>query len=180
MNRRQMASRIASGALLIASSAVVLTACAMAVATRQVELGSVETPGVVIRAQSGAFTLRSGEHFRPVGVSSCYAPNAPRMPVDNLVNEAAAGMRLGAHPVTVEVEGRAHPLNGLLLFCDVPSVAVGPASRSYRLVVPPRYVESAAGGRISAVYERVDFTNREGVAEWHYAWVLWLSDEPIR
>lgn len=177
---RVMAGRIVIGASLVAGSAVSLAACATVVATRQVELGSVETPGVVIRAQSGAFTLRSGEHFRPVGVSSCFASSAPRMLVDNLVNEAASGGRLGAHPVTVEVEGRERPLNGLLLFCDVPSTAVGPASRSYRIVVPPRYVESAAGGRISAVFERVDFTSREGAPEWYYAWVLWLSDEPIR
>lgn len=179
MRRRDIVRSLTAVAFVLGSSAA-LNACVATVHTRPIDLGSIETPGVVIHGPNNSFTYRSGEHFRPARNSRCYRSGAPQISADALVTSAGTALQLGAEHVTVEVPGRERPLNGLLLLCDVPLTATGPASRSYRIVVPESYVQGATGGRMSAVFERVDHTNHEGAAVWYFAWVLWLSDEPIR
>ena len=165
----------------LASVALALgTSCGLlAVPTHPIYAGMVETEGVTIRAADGSFTLQSGQSFETPFTGRCYSLSQREFDAlrpENLVEGTAIGQARGAHRVDVLVPGRDRPLFGLLLLCDVPNSASGPASRSYRITVPQEYVDAAAGGRISAVYERVNFTG--GQVGWWYGWVLWLSDAP--
>lgn len=164
------------GFLLAACALGVAAGCA-SVPTHPMRAGMVETEGVTIRAADGSFTLTAGEQFLPPFQNRCY--DVPLATEDRLTDEGhAQALALGARRVDVVVPGRDRPLFGLLLLCDVPDTASGPGSRSYRITVPPEYVDAATGGRISAVFERVTWTRADGSTPWWYGWVLWLSDAP--
>jgi hypothetical protein len=160
--------------------ATLVAGCRAEVQTRPMERGDVAMDGVVIRAGDNSFTLDSGRLFTPPFQAHCYnLPNEQELMPANLTEAASAGEALGGRRVTVAIPGREQPLFGLLVLCDVPERARGPASRSYRIVIPAEYVAQAQGGRVSVVYERVTRLSLDGQERWWYGWVLWLSDEPF-
>lgn len=165
-----------------ATAAILLLGAGCAtVSTHRMERGRVDTAGVEITAEDGRYTLRTGETFTPPFSVSCYnlADETP-LYADNLVGSYHYALGLGAQRVTVKVSGRDRPLHGVLMLCDVPDSASGPSSRSYLIEVPQSYVDATSGGRISAVYEKVDWRNAQGATMWWYGWVLWLSEDPFR
>lgn len=160
-----------------------LAACAPAVNRSpqiSVERGIIATPDVTITAGDNSFTLVSGTEFQ-----SPFQVNLQKMPVDgrdtfeeNLRELSSVYLRLGAKRVRVNAGGK--QLYGILSLNTVPKGAYGPASRMYRIEIPQEYINAASGGRVSVVYEKVDVRHSRRGTLAVSAWILWLSDQPIR
>ncbi len=151
------------------------------VPTRPIETGSIATEGVAIAAVDGSFTLTAGAPFRSPFQGQCWNLDDDRpMMGESLKYAAGFALQHGAKAVSVRVPGRPQPLHGVLQLCEAPEAGFGPASRSYRVVVPNDYVAAASDGAISVVYEPVDWRSNAGATMWWYGWILWLSDQPLR
>jgi len=120
----------------------------------------------------------SGER---VSFVACRSPQGDCQPVRRVID---AEERARPYRVRVHVSGRKRALYGLLAFFPVYSTAEGSAGRLYRIDIPDRYIERAAGGNVSVVYqpyearyrepESGDIATTEGVS-----WALWMSDVPF-
>lgn len=116
--------------------------------TRTVEYGMLQTEEAILASDDGSFVMRPGEQFQ----TPFSAPVCPEQPGPDSYQQA---LQVGARPIWVGVGYMSRPLYGLLLFCDVPVEARGPASRSHLVRVPPEYVQATEGGRLSVVYEPI-------------------------
>jgi hypothetical protein len=131
----------------------------------------IHTSGVTIRSADGAFQLQAGAQ----AATPFSSPDCPQEP-DTSNYELA--IQAGARAVWVDLPGRPQPLAGILLFCDVPMSATGPASRLHLVRIPDQYVDATAGGRMSVVYEPM--VARVGYEEKKVAtWMLYLSENPV-
>ena len=121
-----------------------------------------------IRDRDGAFDLQENREFRTPFSAGGESERVCRGDVTPEPSEAA--FRVGRR-VSVEVDGWTTPVYGLLILCDVPSGARGPAARSYLIRVPLHYLEQTSGDRIAVVFEPVD--------QQHASWILWLRERPF-
>lgn len=161
-----------------------VSGCATYEANR-VPSGLIDQKGVVIRSESGTFSLESGKRFQTPFHSRCY--NLPGDPMLRRSEDWGTGPESyadaekdGARRVRVLVKGRSKWLYGVLAFCVVPDTASGPASRSYNIKIPERTLANATDGRIAVAWENIDWTSRKtGDTKTWRAWVLWLSDQPL-
>ncbi len=131
----------------------------------------VHTNGVTIRSAEGSFQLQAGAHaVTPFSSADC--PEEPD------TSNYVLAIQAGGQAVWVDIPGRPQPLAGILLFCDVPETATGPATRMHLVRIPDQYVEATAGGRMSVVYEplmaRVGFEQKKVAT-----WILYLSEHPV-
>lgn len=134
---------------------------------------SVFTPGVVLTADDGAFTLDESGGPAPLDLGSgCSRPGTED--VDFFVLAGAARVTVTLSPeLATSADGEA-TLYGLLAVCGVPPGSSGPATREYGIQVPANRVEQTSGGRVSVVYEEF-----AGGASPDVAWVLFLSRRPF-
>lgn len=161
----------------------ILAACAPAVNRAPqipVERGIIATPNVTITAEDNSFILVSGTEFR-----SPFQVNLQKIPVDgrdtfeeHLRELSSVYLKLGAKRVKVDVGGK--QLYGVLSLNMMPAGAYGPASRMYRIEIPQEYIDAASSARVSVVYEKVDVRHSRRGTLTVSAWILWLSDAPIR
>ncbi|MBU0482487.1 MAG: PDZ domain-containing protein [Proteobacteria bacterium] len=84
----------------------------------------------------------------------------------------------------VTVPGVEQKLFGVLFLGKAHVNATGPASRSYQIQIPDSYIKAALGGKISVVYEPINFrtnwyTGSNPVDSKTHSWILWLSDMPF-
>ncbi len=126
-----------------------------------------------IAAADGSFTLTPGAEF---AVPYAAGPASPRICTAESTDIPAEAFEVGRR-VEVTVEGRAEPLHGLLVFCDVPDSATGPGSRSYLVRIPPDFVAATSGGRVSVVFEPA---GARGGSREYKGWILWLAEYPLR
>lgn len=96
--------------------------------------------------------------------------------------------RARPYRVRVHVAGHDRPLHGLLAFFPVYSTAEGSAGRLYRMDIPDRYIEQAAGGNVAVIYQPYEARYRyrgatSGDIEIRkperVSWALWMSDVPF-
>lgn|GEM_PF-934072 len=133
--------------------------------------GVVESAGVTLTAQTGAFRL--------AGPASTEPPEMFKTPFSMMCNTfgrlSPATWRTaadrGAQPVEILVPGRSRPLYGVLALCKAHPSDGSAAARSYRIVVPKSRIAQTSGGRVAFVYElgSVNFPT----------WILWLSEVPF-
>jgi hypothetical protein len=133
--------------------------------------GVVQTPGVTIRAQDGSFVWKSGKVFN----TPAFVDNEAwfrKMPTSETYVKSCDQH---CKRVRVTVPGRRKALYGIIHLANRSEHSTGPATRSYQIQVPDRYVREASGGRVSVVYEyaKNSTTGRQTT------WVLWLSDMPM-
>lgn len=164
--------------LLFMLIAVALFACGPAgITVREVFLS---TPDCVITAEDGSFKIETGKPIPPPFSIDTFAESETddwRESV--LVGKFNEALNLGARRVRVTVPGFKQPLYGVLLLSKIRKDSFGPASRSFNIQVPESYIQEATGGRVSVIYETVEYGERgELTAQW-YAWILWLSDRPL-
>jgi hypothetical protein len=96
---------------------------------------------------------------------------------DDMPNAYREWLGRGAQRVQVYTKDRGDkPLYGVISFHQLPKSAKGPALHAFTVVVPQNYIDDAAKGNVSVVFEPVDL-REPGKAV--YAWVLWLSDQPF-
>src|SRR5688572_22854452 len=93
-------------------------------ALKGVPLALIHTSGVAIRSSDGSFQLQAGTQ----SATPFSSPDCPEAP-DTSNYELA--IQAGARAVWIDLPGRPQPLAGILLFCDVPESATGPASRMH-------------------------------------------------
>ena len=74
------------------------------------------------------------------------------------------------------VPDQKEPMYGVLLLSTVKPDTKVAAARSYLIEVPPNYVDAAQDGKISVIYEKLPYDEKQ---EW-FSWALWLSDRPFR
>ena len=181
--------------LLMRCSAIAVTAllsgCMTGEGFHPMNSGILATPGCVITAQDKSFTIVSGQEFQPtfqLGKSAVFGDlgNSMAAPPGDTprggVNFYGQALSAGAKRVRVTVPGRAEPLYGVLALFEISDLGTGPGSRSYRIEIPQQYIDEAAGGRTSVVYESYE---RPGsfyytVSDYKMpSWALWLSDQPF-
>lgn len=136
---------------------------------KRIQGGTVVTPGVIIRAEDGSFTLRSGQRFKaPFHARDCVA-------MADRTNWRIA-LRWGARRVRVTVPGLASPLYGVLSLCEVHPTRAGPNGKSYDLKVPPAALIVTATGQTVVLVKETAYGRRfrEGFLRFD-AWQLWLS-----
>jgi hypothetical protein len=161
--------------------ALTLGACLPPTIVHPIPSGLVATEGVTIQGVNDAFKLVAGARFTSPFKSRCWnwdpEDKMKYSPSQELVTGFKFARQHGAKDVRVKVPGRATPLYGVLMLCEAPEGGSGPASRTYLIEVPNQYVSAASDGKVSVVYERLDYKDDSAPngASW-YGWVLWLSD----
>lgn len=171
-------------AFLLAVFAVIpsLTGCASVGADwAPVTSAMIATPGVKIAAEDGSFVLEAGKEFVPPIQTAawCYVLHGVNLTTANHA-KAVAEPGCNARKVRVTVPGKKEPLYGLLVMSKVnPCLSHEIASRSYRIAVPQEYVQQAADGRVSVVYEWGECKRSQGEMIKMGTWALWLSDRPL-
>lgn len=170
--------RTAQAALALAVTCS-LSGCA-STPTRPIDSGVLITEGAAITANDGSFAITPGARFDAPFNGTCWNldDEAP-LRADTLQTSARFALDHGARTVTVRVPSRVEPLHGVLQLCEASLAAFGPAARSYQIAIPEAYVEAAANGAVSVVYEPVDWRRNDGGTSTWYAWILWLSDRPL-
>ena len=135
---------------------------------KNIESGTIGTPGVVIASGDPQFTIQAGQVFQTP--FQCDHEN---------IDRSAAGftqaLQAGGKRVTVTYPGLQQPLHGVLCFYPVHNDCTGPAARSYLIQIPPEYVTATEDGRASVVFE---LTPGPDGKDWT-AWALWLSRQPL-
>lgn len=141
--------------------------------------GTISTEGVRIVSDDGPpFTLTSDQAWDAPffqGEDCLINPE-----VDNFGDALANGARR----VRVYYPGHEGELYGVLSFCGRVDGSIGPAARSYQILIPPRFVAETAGGRATVLYEYHNY-DRDTVRDNGYAragakaWILWLSQVPL-
>lgn len=105
---------------------------------------------------------------------------------DEILGMYAIALNNGAKRVTIDFKGKT--IHGVLLLSKVFDDALGSVRRSYNIRIPEPYIESAAEGNISVVYESyqtegtmrgVRGCSKRGINKEAKAWVLWLSATPF-
>jgi hypothetical protein len=135
---------------------------------KNIESGTIGTPGVVIAAGDPQFTIQSGQVFQTP--FWCNHEN-----IDRTAAGFTQALQAGGKRVQVTYPGLQEPLNGVLCFYPVHNDCTGPAARSYLIQIPPEYVTATEDGRASVVFELTP--GPEG-KDWT-AWALWLSRQPL-
>lgn len=168
--------------VVIGAMASSLTGCASVGADwAPVTSGVIATPGVKIAAEDGSFVLESEKEFVPPIQTAawCYVLHGVNLTTANHT-KAVAEPGCNAKKVRITVPGKKEPLYGLLVMSKVnPCMSHEIASRSYRIVVPQEYVQQAADGRVSVVYEWGECKRSQGEMLKMGTWALWLSDRPL-
>lgn len=150
-----------------------------------VERGIIATPDVTITAEDNSFTLVSGTEFKPpfqVDSWNVYRRMAKKA-VDNksgwsLRESSGEFLVDGARRVRINVAGK--QFFGVLSLNMMPEDAYGPASRMYQIEIPQQYIDAASGGKISVVFETAGLPSEKGKERSARAWILWLSDRPLK
>lgn len=138
------------------------------IAFRPVEGGNLSDEIERIEAVDGTFVLEAGVAFRTPFSSGGRSAEVCGWGSTDVPDAALEiGRRVMVHHPAAD-----HPIHGLLILCDVPEAARGPASRSYLIRVPGRYISETSGGRITVVYEPA--------YGGYNAWILWLAETPFR
>ena len=145
------------------------------------------TPGVEIRADSGAWALTGSRPTQPP-----FRSEGPFAVVGSPLNHFDQALAQGAQLVRVQVPQLEEPLYGVLSLNGVYETTTDTsAKRVYRLQIPEKHVHAARGGQVSVVYQPYDFTHQvvlenESGTEYYgdvettgASWVLWLSDAPF-
>lgn len=173
--------------VLVALILSFLAACVPAVnrsSNISMERGIIATPNVTITAEDNSFTLVSGTEFKPpfqVNTSNMIAKIIKKYRKGGsavMREDYGEFLNEGARRVMVNVAGK--QLYGVLSLNTMLDGAYGPASRMYQIEIPQEYIAGASGGRVSVVFENVDVQDPKHGSLTAQAWILWLSDMPIR
>lgn len=148
--------------------------------------GTIGSEDVVIRAEDGSFVLTHQTPWASPFQADCWCDELAGAwpPEDRLIDAYRTALRHGARLVRIDVPGRRRSLHGILMLCPATETAYGPGSRSYRILVPPKYAAQSTEGLISVVYELMPYrvgsvpTDAAEDPRW-YSWMLWLSEEPF-
>lgn len=119
-------------------------------ATTNIPYGKIADQGVTIRAEDNSYTLESGDYWRSPRVKGSKKVNTTKNILDYYKKALDKGE---ATRVKVKVPGIDKELYGVLLLNKVGKSVRNPASRSYRISIPEKYIEGALDGRMSVVYE---------------------------
>ena len=170
-----MTSMLRCAALgLLALSSIGFLGCSASL--KEVRMGVVATPDVVITAEDNSFRIETGVPFQPPFQNHVWKHrlNLGRTNVSTLFDEARRN--LGARKVLIDYPGVKGRLYGLILFNAIHPRGYGVGSNAYKIEIPWKFVEKAFGGNVSAVYE----VYSHPAAEYQFkSWVLWISDVPI-
>jgi hypothetical protein len=133
------------------------------IATEGIEIEFIDKPNMV---------LKSGEEFS--------IPESMQDPIPWHIGTPKAsrilcGFDEYCHKVRVNVPGLNNKLYGVINFAQAYGGSSGPASRSYYIQIPKKYIEAAKNGKASVLYETAKLPNGKHTA----TWVLWLSDRPL-
>jgi hypothetical protein len=163
---------------LIFLSAVLQYGCGPSgISVREVFLS---TPHCVIEAEDGSFTIETGKPMPPPFDIETFAESeTDDWNGSTLVEKFKEALDLGARRVRVKAQGLEQPYYGVLVLSKIRKDAFGPASRSFNIEIPEEYFRQATGGRVSVVYETVEYGKKGSESESWYAWILWLSDRPL-
>lgn len=139
-----------------------------------------------IEAPDGSFSIEGGSQFTPPFYTNLLpreCPEAAGFADETILDSYTAALDCGAREVLVIVDGD-RPLHGVLALGRIPRSAKGPTKRSYLLRIPPEKLRSAADGLTTVSYELYDWERRwdDGsrlAGQWK-AWILWLSNTPLR
>ena len=141
-----------------------------------VERGEVMTPGVVIQAADGSFTLRAGQPFvPPMPATNCPTSPAPRN---------WDTVKANATKVIVHHPAASAPVHGLLVFCSVPPNNE-PQGQLHTLKISEdrlpqtATMESVVWDDVAYDWEyRDDAGDMSQVSSWP-TWILWMSQQPL-
>ena len=150
-------------------------------------LAFLENTNLRIEAVDGSFVIEGGEQFEPPFYTHLIAPECSEdvsFLDEAILNGYAAALDCGAKEVRVFVDGDDRPLYGVLAFGRILPSAKGPVKRSYLLRIPSDKLRSAVGGLTTVTYEKYDYEVQwsDGqTKEYNWrAWILWLSNTPLR
>jgi hypothetical protein len=135
---------------------------------------SVQTPGVTIEADDGAFAIGSAPVQSPFDMGASCLTNPATTNLELAEGQGARRVIIKLPPELAEVADGQTQLHGVLAICGVPPGTAGAASRHYLVQVPENRIAQTAGGRVSLVYE--PFVDDSGDRK---AWMLWLSRTPL-
>ena len=140
----------------------------------------IETSNTRIVATDGSWELMSGRIDDLPFVTPHQALGyGDARPVDN-DDDLAANPE--GEAVLVYAEGLDDPLHGRLALYPIVETGIGPATQSYSLIVPRDRVAQAQRGLTAVVFETYQNEPRTfsvDTATRMYAWILWLSTQPI-
>ena len=139
----------------------------------KIDSGVLATKGVAIRAADGKFTVLSGERFQSPFGTLCWRA---KMHTNPGAGDWALAIKHGAKAVRVRTPWTTEELYGVLALCQAHPKDTRPASRSYRIRVPKRYVDATENGITSMVWEP---SGGKGNVPRYATWILWLSREAM-
>jgi len=141
--------------------------------------GEVKDSSIVIRAVDNSFKLQ-GQFEAPFQSSANY--HSMNISGNKMIKGYFRALQYDAKHVRVKVPYKEKELYGVLVLDSVDKRAVGPGSRSYKIIIPKPYVDAATDGKISVVYEyyHIEDDSMFDLDEIKkYSWILWLSDEDV-
>lgn len=143
-----------------------------------VDHGEIATPGVVIEAEDGAFTLRAGDSFRTPFQFKCSGSSGSV--ADRRLNiwTAPSWLAGGARKVRVTLPGSAQSFHGVLGFCQIDKRSYGPGRHAHRIRLTDEEMDAVKEGRRVMVREKVPFKEFGDTFE-RPLWVLFLSEDPF-
>ncbi len=139
-----------------------------------VKYGNITTPGVVIKAEDGSFTLTSENSWSPPFQSTMKDPDDHTVLGSKITTRYEFAMKLGAKKVKVKTPYLDKELYGVLLLNKAIEGCETPVTRSYQISIPEEYVQKALNGQVSVLYEYYDCGRLNAKS-----WILWLSDVPF-
>lgn len=164
--------------LLIFSLFIFLfSACSTTTYNKTISKGKIENSEIIITASDKSFKLQ-GEFNSPFQSSTRY--NSLQMSDHDLLEAYKLALHHGAKHVRIKVPGNEKELYGVLALDKADQDGIGPATQSYKIIIPQPYINAAKEGKISVVYEYYHLKN-EGLLDVgdikERSWILWLSDK---
>jgi hypothetical protein len=139
-----------------------------------INYGNITTPGVVIKADDGSFTLTSESRWNPPFQSTLTGMDDMEDINRKITSQYDFAMRFNAKKVKVKTPYLDKELFGVLMLNPAFEGCESPVTRSYQIAVPEEYVQQALNGQVSVLYEYYDCSGVQTKT-----WILWLSDVPF-
>lgn len=153
--------------------------CSTTTYTKPIKSGLIDSSETVITARDGSFKLQ-GKFEAPFASTIHY--HSLNVGGDKFIKGYQKALGFGAKHVLVKVPSREKELYGVLALEDADERGYGPGTISYKIIIPEPYINAAAEGKISLVYEYYHIKDdalfdNSNIKK--YSWMLWLSDEDV-
>ena len=159
-------------------SVIIFTACSSTY-TVAIPKGVIVNPEIIITAEDGSFKIT--KEFDSPFISKVHYHSYNKIGT-KLIQAYSRAIDYGAKHVLIKVPNRAKLLHGVLALDNADSRGIGTGTKSYKIIIPQAYINSAKNGKISVVYEYYhlkddSFSDLSDVKK--YSWILWISDEDV-